>query len=162
MKFASLEHVVYMNCSECQKKTKCFWKRFTCNLENPTLAIFEDYLLLVRPKHELHKEGHKIWKKHLSIYLTFLSNVETIGRFFQNFVTFSEYLNFMNLRYSLFLRGWVGRKKLFQVHFFVTYIHTSYNNVPINGNNNSLMEGKRGRLRCVRPPRPPFMIGFRP
>ena len=52
-------------------------------------------------KVQIFWEGHNIWKKNLAL----LGNVKKIGRFFQTFVAFSDYLNFTTLIF-----GWKTRK----------------------------------------------------
>ena len=41
-----------------------------------------------------YSEKATTFEKNLPLFLTLLGNVKKIGRFFQNFVAFSEYLNF--------------------------------------------------------------------
>ena len=45
-------------------------------------------------KVQISWEGHKIQKKFSHYIWQYIGNVKKIGRFFQNFVAFSEYLNF--------------------------------------------------------------------
>ena len=59
-----------------------------------SLTLF--FLLKLR-----YSEKAKIFWKNLPIFLTLLSNVKTIGRFFSKFVTLSEYLNFTRIWFRM-------------------------------------------------------------
>ena len=69
-------------------------------LENPDMnndKIVSMGIVITKLKFR-YSEKTKKFQKNLPILATLLSNVKQIGRFLQNFVAFSEHLNFKNLK----------------------------------------------------------------